>query len=1006
MHSLKRLEKVFHAIVPRRVRYAIKDAARRAVKAVRTHARADRRPRNDTSQSIPDVPWAAESRTAGPGVVILVADPVDRSIFAGMITDEWCRVEDPAVYVPRSEDYVYAPESVVGALSAGELRSAYFSLLHEPNDVVIISRSIESLPAVAVSSLRQSTLVCAAGHEWLLHGRPFRKPIRGRVMRLLVHRDAAVIDTSIDRLLGCRCYLVGQQFHVQGLPGHHSLPSPRHEPTVRRPPTASAGDRPTMLVLPALFAVGGVERNTVEVLAKLQDRYRFVIVTNEPHEPARGSLHRQLEGLCEAVYDLGEMADATHHADILAALHDLHRFDCAWIVNGSPWLSRNLSTVREILSDCAIVDQQVYDTVHGWISCYQDQAIKSFDRHVAINSLIADAFVNRFGIPKDRVDLVYHAIDSDRWSAVAADADRRVRARDRLAAPRGAAVYGFIGRLTEQKRPMDFLDMAKRSAEEGRPDLFLVVGDGTLAGECHAFVRQHGLSNVRCTGFVPDPADLLLSLSGLVITSEYEGLPIVSLESMAIGLPILATDVGDLRVVAESHRAAVTIITGSDGTTRYEEFRRWSDTLSEQTAQAEQASAGVRAAFGADVIAERYHEVFRAAMQARRAETTEKHRTGARFRRRGDHASVSIVMPTFNRRDRLACVLDRYDEVTGGIDHEIVIVDDGSTDGTADLLSTRARSNPRLRHCTVRNGGPGRARNVGAALATKDVVLFVGDDIFPRDERFVRTHARLHAAHPEAGFSVLGKVVWPSDGSLDITPVMRHVQGAGGEQFGFAHLLPYASLDWRFFYTCNVSVKRSIVTDWETEGFSADFTAAAFEDGEFAYRMSARPGGLRIYYDPASVGEHHHAHSVRSFLDRQFNAGRMAAVLIARHPETATVLGLSPLVAEMGHGGRRRQPDRVADLLSVIEGAKAFAMLLEAYGGLGDSLWHTSYLQAVFELAMLHGFVIGRSTHGADTEAGYVRILGGFLRRVEPILATELPGSRGLVESIRSRLAA
>ena len=515
MHSLKRLEKVFHAIVPRRVRYAIKDAARRAVKAVRTHARADRRPTNGTSQSVPYAgPWAAESRTAGPGVVILVADPVDRSIFAGMITDEWCRVEDPAVYVPRSEDYVYAPESVVGALSAGELRSAYFSLLHDPNDVVIISRSIESLPAVAVSSLRQSTLVCAAGHEWLLHGRPFRKPVRGRVMRLLVHRDAAVIDTSIDRLLGCRCRLVEQQFHVQGLPGHHSLPSPRHEPTVCRPPAASAGDRPTMLVLPALFAVGGVERNTVEVLAKLQDRYRFVIVTNEPHEPARGSLHRQLEGLCEAVYDLGEMADATHHADILAALHDLHRFDCAWIVNGSPRLSRNLSTVREILSDCAIVDQQVYDTVHGWISCYEDQAIKSFDRHVAINSLIADAFVNHFGIP------------------------------------------------------------------------------------------------------------------------------------------------------------------------------------------------------------------------------------------------------------------------------------------------------------------------------------------------------------------------------------------------------------------------------------------------------------------------------------------------------------LSPLVAEMGCGGRRRQPDRVADLLSVIEGAKAFAMLLEAYGGLGGSLWHTSYLQAVFELAMLHGFVIGQSTHGADTEAGYMRILGGFLRRVEPILATDLPGSRGLVEAIRSQLAA
>jgi glycosyltransferase involved in cell wall biosynthesis/GT2 family glycosyltransferase len=692
---------------------------------------------------------------------------------------------------------------------------------------------------------------------------------------------------------------------------------------------------------------------------------------------------------------------------MLATLHECHRFDCVWIVNGSPWLSRNLREVREIFADCAIVDQQVYDTVHGWISCYGDPAITSFDRHIAINSRIADAFVQRFGVAKDRVDLVYHAIDAEKWSRVSADADRRTKARAGQGGAAGARSFGFVGRLTEQKQPLDFLDLARQSLEAGSPDTFVVVGDGSLAPECHRYVQEHGLTNVRFVGFVEDPADTLLSLSGLVITSAYEGLPIVSLEAMAIGLPILATDVGDLRVVADTYGTGVSFFTADDADSRFRDFCRWAEALPRHAARAAERATEILGAFGAGVIAERYDAVFSRAMAARRAAIAAT-ATLPRFvrSRSPDYASVSIVMPTFNRRDRLADVLDRYDEIGRGLDYELIVVDDGSTDGTGDLLESRSVGDPHVRFRTVRNGGPGRARNIGAAMASKEVILFVGDDIVPVDDRFVRTHARLHAMHRDTGFAALGKVVWPSEGSLDVTPVMRHIQGVGGEQFGYPFFRPYDFLDWRFFYTCNVSVKRHLVTDWEAEGFLSAFTDAAFEDVEFAYRMSRRPEGLRIYYDPAAVGEHHHRHGVQSFLDRQFSAGTMASVFVGHHPETADALGLSRLLAEM-HGSRRTpECDRVAALLSVIEGAKSFGLLLESYGGLGNAVWHTPYLQAVFELAMQHGFVVAESARGADAERGYGRILERFLHRIEPILVTELPGARQFVEAVRSRLAA
>jgi glycosyltransferase involved in cell wall biosynthesis/GT2 family glycosyltransferase len=1013
MRPLKRLEQWLRGVVPRRRRYAIKGAwrdLRSRLRAVvdRTGGRVDRTARNAA--------WGhairADHHDAVPSIVVLLSDPAERAGCAAELAGEWCRVADPHDYVPRAGEWVHAPASADGMLSRAELRSVHLSLACEPTDLVVVSRSIQPLPTVAVASLRHNVVVRAGGYGWLSGTCCWRGRVCGRVVRLLGFRPVADGETSIDALLGTRCSLAGPRFQASALARRSpdtAAPTPAAAGAWSHPPAAAAPatKHPTVLVLPAMFAVGGVERNTVEVLRKLQDRYRFVVATTEPHEPSRGALHAQLHGLCEAVYDLGEIADASRHAELLAVLHATHRFDCVWIVNGSPWLSRNLEVVRRTFADCAIVDQQVYDTEHGWISCYQDPAIASFDRHVAINARIADAFVTRFGISPARVELVYHAIDADRWEAVAADEPRKARSRDRLGKPHGAAIYGFVGRLTEQKQPLDFLDMARRSWVDGRPDTFVVVGDGPLAPVCHDYVARHRLGNVRFEGFVADPADLLLSCSGLVITSAYEGLPIVSLEAMAIGLPILATDVGDLRIVAEKHATSVTFFSGSDGESRYRDFRSWTDALPGHAARAAVGAAGVRQAFGAGVIADQYDRVFQAAMATQRAETAR-----ATGRQVGFHggapgcAGVSIVVPTFNRREQLARLLDRFADVAGDLDHEIIVVDDGSTDGTADMLAARSRVDRHLRHVTIRNGGPGRARNIGAARAEKEVVLFVGDDILPADHRFVRTHARLHGAHRDTGFAVLGKVVWPNDGTLDVTAVMRHIQGIGGEQFGYPHFRPYGLLDWRFFYTCNVSVKRDLVADWETEGFSPAFTAAAFEDVEFAYRMSLRPAGLRIYYDPAALGEHHHRHAVRSFLDRQFNAGTMASVLVALHPATAETLGLSRLIAAM-HGSRRHShPDRVADLLSVIEGAKSFAMLLEAYGGLGDALWHTPYLQAVFELAMLHGFVVGEATRGGQTEEGYVDILGSFLRRVEPIVATELPGTQKLIDSLRSRLAA
>lgn len=346
-------------------------------------------------------------------------------------------------------------------------------------------------------------------------------------------------------------------------------------------------------------------------------------------------------------------------------------------------------------------------------------------------------------------------------------------------------------------------------------------------------------------------------------------------------------------------------------------------------------------------------------------------------------SSVSVVIPTYNRAELLVETLERCKRHSSGMDIEFVVIDDGSTDDTAVRLEALAKTMPNLVWQSVENRGPGQARNHGASLATRDVLLFIGDDIQPESADFFRVHAQLHAQSPSDNLAVLGKVRWPSqNGAGGVNFVMAHVQGVGGEQFGYSDLHPYSFLDWRFFYTANISVRRNLVADWLREGFSDAFPLAAWEDAEFAYRMASRSEKpLRIFYTPASVGTHHHHFSVDSFMKRQTASGLMAGVFCDLHPsaDIRTLVGTEAIHQSLRMTRHTEHDKRVPDLLALIEGIKAWARLSESRFQLGTQHWHEDMLRAVFHLCFLEGFIMHSSDPDANLAAAYQKALDDFV---------------------------
>jgi GT2 family glycosyltransferase len=251
----------------------------------------------------------------------------------------------------------------------------------------------------------------------------------------------------------------------------------------------------------------------------------------------------------------------------------------------------------------------------------------------------------------------------------------------------------------------------------------------------------------------------------------------------------------------------------------------------------------------------------------------------------GDRMRVSVVIPTWNRLEQLRVVLAalRAQAQPSGTELEIVVVDDGSSDGTWEWLETQTAT-PGFRAMRQENTGPARARNRGIEAASGDIVLFLGDDTVPQPGWLLlhlEEHRLFGDAHPLA---VLGYTSFSSD--FD-SPFLRFINEYGA-QFGYLLIEEPRSVPFNFFYTSNISIPRDALL--ELDGFREDFPSAAWEDIEFAFRAVEK--GLRIIYQPRARAVHEHCIRPRTFCIRQRTSGRSAAIFAQMHPQLAPFLGV------------------------------------------------------------------------------------------------------------------
>ena len=108
-------------------------------------------------------------------------------------------------------------------------------------------------------------------------------------------------------------------------------------------------------------------------------------------------------------------------------------------------------------------------------------------------------------------------------------------------------LIGCIGRLSEEKGTLNFVEAIPQIIKERSDVEFLIGGDGQLRNGIENYLNENNLTDrVQLTGWVPHDKlpDYLNELKLVVLPSYTEGLPNLMLEAMACGTPILATPVG------------------------------------------------------------------------------------------------------------------------------------------------------------------------------------------------------------------------------------------------------------------------------------------------------------------------------------------------------------------------------------------------------------------------------------------------------------------------------
>lgn len=337
-----------------------------------------------------------------------------------------------------------------------------------------------------------------------------------------INKTASTIKEDVEIIQFPR---EGNKF--QTVKEHNDMILPEYEKTKKK----------KILFIFPWMVVGGADLFNLELIKRLdKTKYESIVITTTPSE---NQLRQQFEEYSQEVYDMASFLERKDYIAFTDYIIQSRNVDMVVISNTqygyymTPYLKGKYPKIPFIDYIHSI---DLKDPREGFGRCSMD-INKYLTKTYCCNNFTKKQLQENYYKTEDDVEVLYIGTDDKKYDPNKYDKNKL---KEKYDIPDNKIIISFIARLSEEKRPLMFIEIAKKLLKENKNLFFLIAGDGPLMNEVSSKVND----NFKLFGLVKKTEEIYAISDITVNCSALEGLALTSYESLSMNVPVISTDVG------------------------------------------------------------------------------------------------------------------------------------------------------------------------------------------------------------------------------------------------------------------------------------------------------------------------------------------------------------------------------------------------------------------------------------------------------------------------------
>ena len=300
--------------------------------------------------------------------------------------------------------------------------------------------------------------------------------------------------------------------------------------------------------------MGGADQFNFDLISRLdKSKYDITIISTEPAV----NTYRQAFEDYATVYDLSTFLDQKYWVAFINYIIEKNNINIILNTNSEfgygmlPYLKAKHQNIPII----DYVHMEEWYNRNGGYSRDSSGVASVLDKTLVCNENSRKILIDHFGRNEKEVETVYIGVDEKKFDPSKYDRDKL---KEKYNLPKDKYIMSFICRISEQKRPMLLLEVIKKLKETRDDFVVLIIGDGNLLNKMKSTAKKYNLLNNMIFMGRTNKTDEIYDVSDLTINcSIKEGLALTAYESLAMGVPVVSSDVGGQKELIDENTGVI-----------------------------------------------------------------------------------------------------------------------------------------------------------------------------------------------------------------------------------------------------------------------------------------------------------------------------------------------------------------------------------------------------------------------------------------------------------------